>query len=238
MTPLPIHFPTPPLLATSFLFIYLFSNTPRKSSTPHFTYHQRLFNFLVFCPPQNLWVQQCYGTHEQCMNSVFVLCTVKSCDFTVHAQGKKKKKIENAKRECHFQLKPNKYYIFLSILGSQIYYLSLQYHHWFLLFLSFSLKIYRYNSKMLISMPSINIQSFSLSQAQPILIKKTLLQQSVRTINRSEKKEDFYCKKKVPLQIPFSNFTKLVQPYQFLVLRLNQVVFDYFRFLALFGYLS
>ena len=30
----------------------------------------------------------------------------------------KKKKIENAKRECHFQLKPNKYYIFLSILGS------------------------------------------------------------------------------------------------------------------------
>ena len=77
------------------------------------------------------------------------------------------------------------------------HYLSLQYHHQFLSFLSFSLKIcrYQYHSKKLISTPSMNIQSFSLSQAQPILRKKTLLQQSILTINRSEKKEDFYCKK-------------------------------------------
>ena len=32
---------------------------------------------------------------EPYMNSVFVPCTVKSCDFTVHVQGGKKK-LENA----------------------------------------------------------------------------------------------------------------------------------------------
>ena len=83
-------------------------------------------------------------------------------------------------------------FLSLSFLGSQIYCLSLQYHHWFL---SSSLKICRYHSKMLISTPSMNIQSFSLSQAQPILRKKTLLQKNVLTISRSKKKEDFYCKK-------------------------------------------
>ena len=87
--------------------------------------------------------------------------------------------------------------IFLSISGSQIHYLSLQYHHQFFSFLSFSLKISRYHSKMLISMLSMNIQSFSLSQAQPILRKKILWQQSVLTINKSKKKEDFYYKKKL-----------------------------------------
>ena len=58
---------------------------------------------------------------------------------------------------------------YLSLLGSQIYCficLSLQYHH---RFLSSSLKICRYHSKMLISMPSMNIQLFFLSQAKPIL---------------------------------------------------------------------
>ena len=30
------------------------------------------------------------------MNSVFYPCIVKSCDFTINAQGKKKKKLENA----------------------------------------------------------------------------------------------------------------------------------------------
>ena len=85
--------------------------------------------------------------------------------------------------------------IFLSISGSQIHYLSLQYHHQFLSFLSFSLKICRYHSKKLISTPSMNIQSFSLSQAQPILRKKTLLQQSVLTINRSEEKRRFLLQK-------------------------------------------
>ena len=60
----------------------------------------------------------------------------------------------------------------LSLSGSQIYCLSLQYHH---RFLSSSLKIYRYHSKMPISTPSINIQSISLSQAQPILRKKDFI---------------------------------------------------------------
>ena len=50
--------------------------------------------------------------------------------------------------------------------------LSLQYHH---RFLSSSLKICRYHSKMPISTPSINIQSVSLSQAQPILRKKDFI---------------------------------------------------------------
>ena len=36
----------------------------------------------------------------------FVPCTVKSCDFTIHAQGKKQKP-ENVKRGRNFQLKPN-----------------------------------------------------------------------------------------------------------------------------------
>ena len=60
----------------------------------------------------------------------------------------------------------------LSLSGSQIYCLSLQYHH---RFLSSSLKICRYHSKMPISTPSINIQSVSLSQAQPILRKKDFI---------------------------------------------------------------
>ena len=66
----------------------------------------------------------------------------------------------------------HKIFIFLFISGSQIYCLSLQYHHWFL---SSSLKICRYHSKMPISTPSINIQSVSLSQAQPILRKKDFI---------------------------------------------------------------
>ena len=87
-------------------------------------------------------------------------------------------------------------YPFLSLpfSGSQIYGLSLQYHH---RFLSSSLKICRYHSKMPISTPSINIQSFSLSQAQLILRKKTLLQKTVLTISRSEKKIRFLLQKKL-----------------------------------------
>ena len=91
-------------------------------------------------------------------------------------------------------------FLSLPFSGSQIYCLSLQYHH---RFLSSSLKICRYHSKMPISTPSIYIQSFSLSQAQPILRKKTLLQKSVLTISRIEKKNKIFTAKKAPLQIYF-----------------------------------
>ena len=43
----------------------------------------------------------------------FVPCTVKSCDFTIHAQGKKQKP-ENVKRERNFQLKPNSLIVLLN----------------------------------------------------------------------------------------------------------------------------
>ena len=110
----------------------------------------------------------------------------------------------------------HKIFIFLFISGSQIHYLSLQYHHQFLSFLSFSLKIcrYQYHSKKLISTPSMNIQSFSLSQAQPILRKKTLLQQSILTINKFEKKEDFYCKKN-SIAVLFQQFYKIGSTFSF-----------------------
>ena len=39
--------------------------------------------------------EYCRRIHEQCMNSVFVPYTVKSCDNTVHAQKKKIKKKKN-----------------------------------------------------------------------------------------------------------------------------------------------
>ena len=44
------------------------------------------------------------------MNNVFVPCTVKSCDITVHAQ-EKNKGFENAirKRHIHVQLNLNEY---------------------------------------------------------------------------------------------------------------------------------
>ena len=44
----------------------------------------------------------------------FVPCTLKSCDFTVHAQEKKKKKGENVKRGRNFQLKPNDLIVLLN----------------------------------------------------------------------------------------------------------------------------
>ena len=118
-------------------------------------------------------------------------------------------------------------FLSLPLSGSQIYCLSLQYHN---RFLSSSLKIYRYHSKMPISTPSINIQSFSLSQAQPILRKKTLLQKSVLTISRSEKKIRFLLQKKLHCRSisGFQQFCKTGPTFP--ILRLNRPVCTVYRF--------
>ena len=55
---LTIQFPTPPLLATRFFYFIYFLllhllKLALHSGTPHFTYHQRLFIFPAFWPPQN-----------------------------------------------------------------------------------------------------------------------------------------------------------------------------------------
>ena len=88
----------------------------------------------VVGPVNSAWI-----VCEQCMNSAwtvfFVPCTVKSHDFTVHAQRKRKIGNVNAKCKRRIQCNPNGYYIkenmMCSRLGgwSQSNYMRVNFYH-------------------------------------------------------------------------------------------------------------